>query len=85
MKENFQPTQKRNRNKNLFINALLTFMILSFSSCEIIGGIFKTIGEAYEHNKKVIKAGQPDAFVTAIYKGKRIYLEELEKIGIFKK
>lgn len=42
MEENFQPTQKRNRNKNLFINALLTFMILSFSSCEIIGGIFKT-------------------------------------------
>ncbi len=50
-----------------------------------IGGIFKTIGGAYEHNKKVIAAGQPDAFVTAIYKGKRIYLEELEKLGIFKK
>ena len=49
-----------------------------------INGTFKTLEKAWEHNKKVIKAGQEDAFVTAIYQGKRIYLEELEKMGIFK-
>ncbi len=48
-----------------------------------IGGEFKTLGDAYEHNKKVINRGQKDAFVTAIYKGKRVYLEDLEKMGIF--
>lgn len=48
-----------------------------------IGGKFNTIGKAWAHNKKVIKAGQKDAFVTALYNGKRVYLEELEKMGIF--
>jgi hypothetical protein len=50
-----------------------------------IGGSFNTLGKAYEHNKKVIAAGQTDAFVTAIYKGKRVYLEQLEEMGIFPK
>ena len=50
-----------------------------------IGGNFKTLGTAYAHMKKVIIAGQSDAFVTVLYKGKRIYLEDLEKMGIFKK
>ncbi|MBK9283597.1 MAG: PD40 domain-containing protein [Sphingobacteriaceae bacterium] len=50
-----------------------------------IGGAFNTISKAWEHNKKVIKAGQPDAFVTALYKGKRVQLEELVKMGIFVK
>lgn len=49
-----------------------------------IGGKFNTIRKAFTHNKKVVLAGQTDAFVTAIYKGKRVYLEELEKMGIFK-
>jgi len=40
--------------------------------------------EAWDLNKKAVNAGQKDAFVTAFYKGKRIYLEELEKQGIFK-
>jgi hypothetical protein len=31
---------------------------------------------------KVVAAGQKDAFVTAIYNGKRVYLEELEKLGL---
>jgi hypothetical protein len=31
----------------------------------------------------VIAAGQKDAFVTVFYKGKRVYLEELEKMGVF--
>lgn len=50
-----------------------------------IGGNFNTLGKAFEHNLKVIKAGQTDAFVTVLYKGKRIYLEDLEKMGIFVK
>jgi hypothetical protein len=50
-----------------------------------IGGNFSSLAKAFEHNIKVIKAGQTDAFVTVIYKGKRIYLEDLEKMGIFVK
>ncbi|MES2567617.1 MAG: hypothetical protein V4565_12165 [Bacteroidota bacterium] len=50
-----------------------------------IGGNFNTLGTAYIHNVKVIKAGQRDAFVTVLYKGKRIYLEDLEKMGIYVK
>ena len=50
-----------------------------------IGGAFNTLGKAYERCKKVIVAGQNDAFVTVIYKGKRIYLEELEAMGIYVK
>jgi hypothetical protein len=50
-----------------------------------IGGAFMTLNKAFEHNKKVINAGQTDAFVTAIYNGRRVYLEELEALGIFKK
>lgn len=47
-----------------------------------IGGEFKTLNSANEHCKKVRYAGQSDAFVTAIYNGKRVYLEQLEKDGI---
>ncbi|MBL7911412.1 MAG: PD40 domain-containing protein [Bacteroidia bacterium] len=50
-----------------------------------VGGSFKTLRAAYQHNKKVVVAGQNDAFVTVIYKNKRITLEELETMGIFKK
>ncbi len=49
-----------------------------------IGGNFETIGQAYSLCKRVLQAGQSDAFVTAIYKGKRVYLEQLEVMGIFK-
>ena len=48
-----------------------------------IGGDFKTLDEAFQHNLKVIKAGQKDAFVLAIYKGKRVYLSDLIKMGIY--
>ena len=48
-----------------------------------IGGDFNSLSAAYEHNVKVILKGQTDAFVTVLYKGKRIYLEDLEKMGIF--
>lgn len=50
-----------------------------------IGGNFNTLSTAYAHNLKVINAGQRDAFVTVLYNGKRIYLEDLEKMGIFVK
>lgn len=50
-----------------------------------IGGNFETLNTAFIHNIKVIKAGQTDAFVTALYKGKRVYLEDLERMGIFPK
>lgn len=48
-----------------------------------IGGSFKTLYEAFEFNKKVVKAGQTDAFVAVYYQGKRIYIENLERRGIF--
>jgi hypothetical protein len=47
-----------------------------------IGGGFKTLNEAQAHCRKVIAAGQTDAFVTAIYQNKRVYLEDLEKLGL---
>jgi YHS domain-containing protein len=47
-------------------------------------GKFKTLEKAWEHNKKVIQAGQTDAFVTVYYQGKRVSLEELVKMGIYK-
>ncbi len=48
-----------------------------------IGGVFGNYRKALEHNRKVVAAGQKDAFVTIFYKGKRVYLEDLEKMGIF--
>lgn len=48
-----------------------------------IGGVFDTYKKALELNKKVVAAGQADAFVTVFYKGKRVYPENLEKMGIF--
>jgi tetratricopeptide (TPR) repeat protein len=50
-----------------------------------IGGDFKTLDEAFQHNLKVIRAGQKDAFVLAIYKDKRVYLSDLVKMGIYVK
>ncbi|MCX7728419.1 MAG: hypothetical protein N2203_03005, partial [Bacteroidia bacterium] len=50
-----------------------------------IGGDFKTLDEAFQHTLKVIRAGQKDAFVLAIYKGKRVYLADLVKMGIYVK
>jgi hypothetical protein len=47
-----------------------------------IGGAFSTLNDANGHRDKVRKAGQEDAFVTAIYNGKRVYLEDLEKLGL---
>ena len=50
----------------------------------MIGSSFKTLRKAFEFNKKIIAAGQSDAFVTMTYKGKRSSLEELEQMGVFK-
>lgn len=40
-------------------------------------GNFKTLKEADDFKKTVIERGQTDAFVTAIYNNKRVYLKEL--------
>lgn len=48
-----------------------------------IGGSFKTLNQALDFNKKVVKAGQTDSFVAVYYQNKRIYIENLEKKGIF--
>lgn len=48
-----------------------------------IGDRFKTLAQAFEHNKKVVKAGQRDAFVTVLFNEKRVFLEELERMGIY--
>lgn len=49
-----------------------------------VGGPFKTLAEALEHNKKVVKAGQKEGFIIALYQGKRMSLDELEKMGLLK-
>jgi hypothetical protein len=49
------------------------------------GGPFKTIGEAFEHNRTTAYYGQKEGFVIAIYQGKRVSYNYLEEIGIFKK
>jgi hypothetical protein len=48
-----------------------------------IGGSFKTLRAAFGINKKVVKAGEKEAFVICFYKGKRTTFEELEKQKIF--
>lgn len=47
-------------------------------------GSFKTLNEALDSKKKIRSSGFPDAFVTAIYNGKRVYLTELETMGLIK-
>jgi hypothetical protein len=50
----------------------------------MMGGSYKTLRKAFVFNKKVVIAGQQDAFVVAFYNGKRVQLEELVKLGIYK-
>jgi len=45
-------------------------------------GKFTTLNQALEFKKKVREAGISDAFITAIYKGKRVYLTELVTMGL---
>ena len=49
-----------------------------------VGGAFKTLGEALDHNKKVVQAGQKEGFIIALYQGKRVSLDDLEKMGLLK-
>jgi hypothetical protein len=49
----------------------------------VIGGGFSTLNKAHELSQKVIKAGQKDAFITILYKDKRIFVEDLESLKIF--
>lgn len=48
-------------------------------------GKFDSYNEAKAFREKVVAAGITDAFVTAIYKGKRVYIRELVEIGVFEK
>lgn len=47
-----------------------------------IGPNFNKLKKAEKFREKVVKNGQKDAFVIAIYKGKRTYLKELIKKGV---
>jgi hypothetical protein len=47
-------------------------------------GKFFTLNESYNYKNKVVAAGVSDAFVTAIYKGKRYLLRDLVSSGILK-
>lgn len=49
----------------------------------VIGGSFSTLNKAHELSQKVVKAGQKDAFITILYKDKRIFVEDLESMKIF--
>jgi hypothetical protein len=40
-------------------------------------GEFKTLNEAYKFRNQVREKGINDAFIVAIYKGRRVYLEDL--------
>ena len=40
-------------------------------------GKFTTLNAALAMSEKVVKAGITDAFVTAVYKGKRVYLRDI--------
>lgn len=58
-------------------------LFLDDGICRItIGGDFYSMPEAKVHKDKVFKAGQTDVFITAIYKGKRVYLDDLYKMGL---
>jgi WD40 repeat protein len=50
-----------------------------------LGGDFNTFAAAEEFLKTVRKAGQADGFITAVYQGKRVYLDDLTKQGVLKK
>jgi Tol biopolymer transport system component len=50
----------------------------------LVGGKFRTLNEALEHNKKVVNAGQKEGFIIALYQGKRVMFEELERLRLLK-
>lgn len=48
-------------------------------------GTLKTLDEAEALRKKAVAQGVTDAFITAVYKGKRVYLKDLVQQGLFPK
>ena len=48
-------------------------------------GRFENYADAKVFRDKVIAAGITDAFITAIYKDRRVYIKDLVEQGIFKK
>ncbi|MGZ4057319.1 MAG: hypothetical protein ACXVPM_20585, partial [Bacteroidia bacterium] len=73
---------KNYRYDNLKALGKVEKLVLQDGITRFTMGSFKTLNEAIEFKNKVQKAGQKDAFVTAIYQGKRVYLEDLEKLGL---
>jgi len=73
-------------NKALFNNLKSFGLIESYFYNDLhrvtIGGAFKTLKEAYVQNRKVVLAGNKDAFIIVFYKGKRVTYEELVQLGI---
>jgi hypothetical protein len=49
------------------------------------GGSFRSMVEAFEFNRKVVKAGVREGFVIAVYNGKKVSYEYLIEQGMFKK
>lgn len=49
------------------------------------GGSFRSMVEAFEFNRKVVKAGLREGFVIAVYQGKKVSYEQLIEMGLFKK
>lgn len=75
-------------NKALFNNLKSFGSIESYFYNDLhrvtIGGGFKTLKEAYIQNRKVVLAGNKDAFIIVFYKGKRVTFEEMVQLGVLK-
>jgi WD40-like Beta Propeller Repeat len=73
---NYSTVMKMNKVEKLKLDDNVTRFVM---------GKFDTYGEAKVFRDKVIAAGITDAFITAIYKDKRVYIVDLVAQGIFKK
>ena len=73
---NYSTVMKMNKVEKLKLDDNVTRFVM---------GKFSNYAEAKEFRDKVISAGITDAFITAIYKDKRVYIVDLVAQGIFKK
>ena len=67
--KNFKSDRFRDLGKieRLHLDGITRFMV----------GEFQTLNDAYKFRNYVREKGIPDAFIVAIYKGKRVLLEDL--------
>ena len=67
--KNFKTDKFKNLGKieRMHLDGITRFMV----------GEFETLNQAYQFRNKVRETGIPDAFIVAIYKGKRVLLEDL--------